>query len=102
MASATPTSSGVWTPRYIRLKQISTITARHAHRSHGLLVYRAVPPNSVTAFCVWPLGNEYPDAPARALSTMVKSGSLTHGRGTAHRIFRNWLRMVPKKPTVIR
>ena len=85
----TPTSSGVCTPRYIRLKAISTASTMHTTRSSLLPVHRAMPPYSATAFCVWPLGKEYPVAPARAGSTMVKSGSFTQGRGTQHSIFKN-------------
>mgnify|MGYP002418173988 CR=1 FL=1 len=35
---------------------------------------------------------------ARALSTMVKSGSRTQGRGIRNSSFRNWFTTVPKKP----
>lgn len=40
----TPTSSGVWTPRYMRLKQMTSVSAMHTPRSHRRLVYRAMPP----------------------------------------------------------
>lgn len=54
------------------------------------------------AFWVWPLGKEYPVASARALSTMVKLGSRTHGLGTRQISFRNWFSTVPQKAMVIR
>ena len=77
------------TPRYIRLKAMSTASTMHTTRSTTLPVHRAMPPYSDTAFCVCPLGKEYPVAPARAGSTMVNSGSFTQGRGTQHSIFKN-------------
>ena len=48
------------------------------------------------------LGKEYPVASARALSTMVKLGSRTHGLGTRQTSFRNWFSTVPQKAMVIR
>ena len=76
-------------------------TAKSAMRSAVLLQYLAGAPNTAKAFCVCPLGNEYPVASARALSTIVKFGSLTQGRGMRNHSFRNWFIIVPAKPTVI-
>ena len=46
-----------------------------------LFEVKAVAERMAAIFCVCPEGNEYPPAPSRALSTMVKSGSRTHGLG---------------------
>ena len=40
----TPTSSGVWTPRYIRLNAMSTVSTTSTTRSQPRRVYRAMPP----------------------------------------------------------
>ena len=40
----TPTSSGVCTPRYIRLNAMSTVSTMSTARSHFRPVYRAMPP----------------------------------------------------------
>ena len=71
----------------------------HAHRTQRFFVCSAMAPKVPTAFCVCPDGNEYPVAAARAASTIVKSGSSTHGRGIRQVIFRNWFASVPKSPT---
>ena len=52
----TPTSAGVWTPRYILDTLTRTSRTRHTHRSHHRRVNRATPPNTPTALWVWPLG----------------------------------------------
>ena len=52
----TPTSAGVWTPRYIRDTDTSTSSATHTTCSQIRLVNRAVPPIQPTALWVWPLG----------------------------------------------
>ena len=57
-AKDTPTSRGVWTPRYSREKDTSSSTATQAHRTQGRQVDRAMPPKVATAFWVWPLGKE--------------------------------------------
>ena len=61
----------------------------HVRRTQRRFVMTAAAPKVLTAFCVWPDGKEYPVAAARALSTIVKSGSSTHGRGMRHAIFKN-------------
>lgn len=43
-AKDTPTSRGVWTPRYSREKDTSSSTATQAHRTQGCRVDRAMPP----------------------------------------------------------
>ena len=101
-AKDTPTSAGVWTPRYILDTLTRTSRTRHTHRSHHRRVNRATPPNTPTALWVWPLGKLYPAAPSRADSTMVKWGSRTQGRGTRQTIFSHWLMRVPVKPTASR
>ena len=98
----TPTSAGVCTPRYIREKAMTSASAVSPSRTHRRPPHRAIPPKSPMAFWVWPLGKEYPVASARALSTMVKLGSRTHGLGTRQISFRNWFSTVPQKATVIK
>ena len=58
----------------------------------------AMHPKVATAFWECPLGKEYPSAPARADSTMVKSGFLTYGRGILHASLSAWLITVPMNP----
>ena len=58
IANATPTSSGVWTPRYIRENGTSRMTARQTQRTHLRRVMTAAAPKVLTAFCVWPDGKE--------------------------------------------
>lgn len=53
-----PTSSGVWTPRYMREKGTSTAMTMQTMRTHLRRVNWAMPPKVPTAFWVWPLGKE--------------------------------------------
>ena len=67
----------------------STAATIAATRTHFRRVNRAMPPKVPMAFWLWPLGKEYPVACARALSTMVKSLSSTHGLGMRNSSFKN-------------
>ena len=58
MAKATPTSSGVCTPRYIREKATSSTAAMPTARSQPRRVQAARLPKEAKAFCVCPLGKE--------------------------------------------
>ena len=56
--NATPTSSGVCTPRYIRENGTSTISTAHTIRTQ--FSFRQAKSEAVvqTMFCVWPEGKE--------------------------------------------
>ena len=55
-------------------------------------------PNIVAADWVCPLGKEYPVAPARADSTMVKEGSSTQGLGMRKMPLSSWFITLPVSP----
>ena len=52
----TPTSAGVWTPRYIRDTGTARRSATHTILTHTERENRATPPSHPTAHWVWPLG----------------------------------------------
>ena len=56
--AATPTSSGVWQPRYIREKGTSTSSSAAAMRTQVLFVQSSRHVMVPTMFWVWPEGKE--------------------------------------------
>ena len=75
MPTEIETSSGVCTPRYILDSGTRMHMAIDAILTQSVLLARAMPPKSPTDVWVCPLGKEYPVAPSRADSTIVKFGS---------------------------
>ena len=74
-------SCGVWTPRYMRLKAISTITMAARMRSTRGRSFRTTAlPKTVVPFMVWPLGKEYPVAVVMEFPYGMMRSSRIQGR----------------------